>query len=367
MKSKILKLLLILLLGASLVMLTACGEEEKEEEETPDIKDISILTYVNEAIENGDFNLIDKNKVVESFCDEINYKLLSDKVYGDLTIAINDYDRDGEDEAVVVNINEDDNIVFELYKVENKKLELKDRYEILDTLLTSSNELEFSVFAKENDDKIDLYYEASGSSNIFANGVMWRFAKISVTGSEFIVSNELEYDGSMIMEDDEDELVAGMQDAGLEVKKYNLGSINAVFQDEYTVELGIINRVNTDEYNAILRGDLSAEKSEKTRYGHTLYTNCIYNEGYGFSVDKIDVSDKIYGCTYNEITENEEYDCISFDGDKNVTQGIFEYEEGTFEIVGNRIATEFDGVTRYYRIIDENLIYNVSIYEEVKN
>lgn len=366
MKKKFLKIFTVVLLSMLLIMLTGCGkekdyeEDEKEKNEATEEIVVEDKVSIVDLIKDENWELIELDKEVESYFNEVEFKKVSDEIYGVLSIAVQDFNGDGEDEAVITKIDDEDNVVLELYANEDGTLELKDTYTILDKLLTKADELDFSIFAKQDGDEVNLYYESNELYNVMSDGTIYNCEKIKVSEDKFDVVDKVNHEGSYI--EDTNELIKKVNLLGIDVKEDVLGKTTCVFQDEETVELCYINKTKTDEFLDINYNN----PSKKRRYAHTLYLNCINDEDYKINFKKENIEDKIKNKIYGKKYDME-METISF-ADNTVTRGIYEMNEGTYEIVGDKIIAKMKSgygnnlINEYYRFVDDKIIYKNNIY-----
>lgn len=373
MKKKIYNILKILfLLSVMLVALTACGEKE-EKNESPKVKyesDANVSELVLKEIENGTFKFIN-NDTIESFCNENELKITPDEVSGILAIAIQDFDNDNQEEVVSITIDDNKDIYLELYMPQGNKLVKADVYKISDALLKYSDKIDFSVFVKEEDNKLSLYYESQGITSIFADGTSWNFGKLNIENGRILEKVHKNYEGSMIDEETEKELVETVKDSGLDVEEIDFIGRNIVFQLEDIVEICNISRTHTDEYDS---NTADKTKLNNVRYGHTIYLNLVNSNDYRLNLEIPNISKEIEKTSY-DMNLGFEKATVEFENEKDITAGIIALEKGTYKVLGNRILAIYTSAQdpstedyirinheKHYRILDNKLIDETDVY-----
>lgn len=378
-------LLVIVLLVFGIINLEKNAEANEIKEEIKiaeeETEDYNLEEMINENIDNKSFELLDTTDMQKNYCNEVDTELISDDEFtGILSIIVEDFDNNGNDEAITLEIAEDNLIYLKLYKGQNDELIVIDTYQIdTNNLLNISSEVDFSLFAREVDDQIKLYCEMSYGDVIFDDTKYWEFLMLSVNGNNITEEVKKEYIGTTLEETEETEIINAIQNnANLNIDEIGFDETPIVFQLDDAIEICNIARSLESSYKYKLEYGSYEEDSEKILYGYTTYSNYMTEEDYRINFDmysKVDVEGKKFKHEFDD-EEGTEYSSIIFADEKNVTTGVYYTYEGTYEVNGNRIVATYttldDGLSEkseileveYYRIVDGNLISNGYVYEE---
>ncbi len=290
MRNKILSFsIMCFLLISVLFLITGCGKKKEEnqnqenkvnqyessqKEEFELTEEYTLAEAVNEHFKDEERL---NGKTIKNYFNPQTFQVLESQYKGIISILVHDFDNDNEEECMVVRTKDNNGVEVVMYKEKDGKINEVSSCLIMDDVLKNGEVMNFDMFAKEIDGEVRIFAEAAQVNSLFSDGIQWTFVQLKVEDDELIEVTRKRTAGSVFQEDEIEEYMEIIKQAGLQVNSIALQSLGkkVVDQDEDVIKICSVERKQVDNFDISKYMGTNVATETKEIYAETMFKDYV--------------------------------------------------------------------------------------------